>query len=147
MKQIWAPWRLEYVQAEKAAGCIFCAALADPDDHRTLIVARGQRCFVIMNRFPYNAGHAMIVPNRHRSRLADLDDQELGELSRYTDYSVRGQERVLRPEGYNIGMNLGRAAGAGMDDPLHIHAGRRGGGNTKFVPFLRVGRVFLARMQ
>lgn len=147
MKQIWAPWRLEYVQGEKASGCIFCAALADPDARRSLIVARGQRCFVIMNRFPYNTGHVMIVPNRHRSRLDDLDDQELGELFRYTDYCVRAQERVLRPEGYNIGMNLGRAAGAGIDDHLHIHVVPRWAGDTNFMPVLGDVKVIPEHLQ
>src|SRR3989442_10134048 len=89
----------------------------------------------------------MIVPNCHRSRLAELDDQELGELSRYTDYSVRVQERVLRPEGYNIGMNLGRAAGAGIDDHLHIHVVPRWVGDTNFMPVLGDVKVIPEHLQ
>ncbi len=147
MKQIWAPWRLEYIQAEKSSGCIFCAALAEPDERRSLVVARGQQCFVIMNRFPYNTGHVMIVPNRHRSRLDGLDDQELAELLRYTDYCVRVQERVLRPEGYNIGMNLGRAAGAGIDDHLHVHVVPRWVGDTNFMPVLGDVKVIPEHLQ
>jgi len=146
-KPLWAPWRLEYIQAEKSAGCIFCAALAEPDERRSLVVARGPRCFVILNRFPYNTGHVMIVPNRHRSRLDGLDDQELGELFRYTDYCVRVQERVLRPEGYNIGMNLGRAAGAGIDDHLHVHVVPRWVGDTNFMPVLGDVKVIPEHLQ
>jgi len=136
MKQIWAPWRLEYIQAAKTDRCIFCAAAEGSDDARSLVLARSPRCFVIMNLFPYNTGHVMVVPVRHRSRLDALDDAELAELLRYTDYSVRVQERVLRPEGYNIGMNLGRAAGAGIEDHLHIHVVPRWVGDTNFMPVL-----------
>jgi len=136
MKQIWAPWRLEYIQGAKAEGCIFCAAAGGADDRRALVVARGRTCFVMMNLYPYNSGHMMVVPNRHRSRLAELDDEELGELLRYSDYCVRVLEHVMRPDGHNIGMNLGRAAGAGIEDHLHIHVVPRWIGDTNFMPVL-----------
>lgn len=136
MKQIWAPWRLEYIQGAKPDGCIFCAAAAGSDDRKTLVVARGRTCFVMMNLYPYNSGHVMVVPNRHRSRLDELEDEELAELLRYSDYCVRVHELALRPEGYNIGMNLGRAAGAGIEDHLHIHVVPRWVGDTNFMPVL-----------
>lgn len=136
MKQLWAPWRLEYIQGDRTEECIFCAAAAGTDERRRLVVARGRTCFVMMNRFPYNAGHVMVVPNRHRSRLDGLEDAELSELFRYTDYAVRVHERVLQPEGYNIGMNLGRGAGAGIEDHLHIHVVPRWIGDTNFMPVL-----------
>ncbi len=147
MKQIWAPWRFEYIQSEKTDRCIFCAAAEETDDARSLVVARGPRCFVIMNLFPYNTGHVMVVPVRHRSRLEALDDAEVAELLRYTDYSVRVQERALRPEGYNIGMNLGRAAGAGIDDHLHIHIVPRWVGDTNFMPVLGDVKVIPEHLQ
>lgn len=136
MRQIWAPWRLEYVQGAKPDGCIFCAAAGSSDDRKALVVARGRTCFVMMNLYPYNSGHVMVVPNRHRSRLDELDDEELAELLRYSDYCVRVHEHALRPEGYNIGMNLGRAAGAGIEDHLHIHVVPRWVGDTNFMPVL-----------
>lgn len=136
MKQIWAPWRLEYIKEPGAEGCIFCEAAAGQHDRQSLVVARGQRCFVIMNLFPYNAGHVMVVPYRHRSRLVELDDEELLELMRFVDRSIRAQERVFQPEGFNVGMNLGRAAGAGIDDHLHIHVVPRWVGDTNFMPVL-----------
>ena len=135
MKQIWAPWRLEYIQGAKQEGCIFCEA-AGRDDRAARVVARGRRSFVIMNLFPYNSGHVMVVPLRHRSRLAELEDEELLDLMRYTDLSIRAQERAFRPEGWNVGMNLGRAAGAGIDDHLHIHVVPRWVGDTNFMPVL-----------
>lgn len=136
MKQIWAPWRLEYIQGQREERCIFCAAVQGQGDPQRLVVARGLRCYVIMNLFPYNAGHVMVVPFRHRSRLSDLDDEELLDLMRYTDRTIRVQERVLRPEGFNVGMNLGRAAGAGIEDHLHLHVVPRWVGDTNFMPVL-----------
>lgn len=136
MKQIWAPWRLEYIRSPREQGCIFCEAAAGQGDRHTFVVARGARCFVIMNLFPYNTGHVMVVPYRHRSRPEDLDEDELLDLIRYTDYSLRVQERTLHPEGFNVGMNLGRAAGAGIDDHLHIHVVPRWVGDTNFMPVL-----------
>ncbi len=136
MKQIWAPWRLEYIKGPKPAGCIFCDAAAGSDDSHTFVVHRGQQSFIIMNLFPYNTGHVMVVPYRHRSRSVELTDDEMLELMRLTDFSIRAQERAFRPEGFNIGMNLGRAAGAGIDDHLHIHVVPRWVGDTNFMPVL-----------
>ncbi|MDQ7819538.1 MAG: HIT domain-containing protein [Armatimonadota bacterium] len=136
MRQLWAPWRVEYIRQGTPGACIFCAAAEGSDDRAALVVARGRRCFVLLNRFPYNSGHVMVVPYRHCSRLADLEDAEATELIRYTDYSVRAAERALRPEGYNIGLNLGRAAGAGIEDHLHVHVVPRWVGDTNFMPVL-----------
>lgn len=136
MRQLWAPWRLEYIQGEKVGECIFCRAAAGGEDRQRLVVARGARCFVIMNLYPYNTGHVMVVPYTHRSRLQELKEEELLDLMRYTDYALRVQERVLRAEGVNVGMNLGRAAGAGIDDHLHIHVVPRWVGDTNYMPVL-----------
>lgn len=147
MRQLWAPWRLEYIQAPRQEACIFCAAAHAEADDAALVVFRGTRAFALLNLFPYNSGHAMVVPNRHRSRLTDLDDGELLELMRLVDRTVRVHERVLRPEGFNIGMNLGRAAGAGIEDHLHIHVVPRWVGDTNFMPVLGDTKVLPEHLQ
>jgi ATP adenylyltransferase len=147
MKQLWAPWRVEYIQGAKPAGCIFCTAAQGTDDRAVQIVVRGRSCFVIMNRFPYNPGHVMVVPTRHCRRLQELDDRELTELLRYTDYCVRVGERVLRAEGFNVGLNLGHAAGAGIEDHLHIHMVPRWVGDTNFMPVLSEVKVMSEHLE
>lgn len=147
MKHLWAPWRLEYIQGPREGACFLCAAASGEDDAAALVVARDARCFVILNRFPYNSGHAMIVPYRHRGRLEDLDDAELLDLMRLTDRTVRVQERVLRPEGYNIGLNLSRAAGAGVEDHLHVHVVPRWVGDTNFMPVVADTKVLPEYLQ
>jgi ATP adenylyltransferase len=147
MKQLWAPWRLEYLQAPKTDRCIFCEAAGGTNDRALLVVARGQRCFVIMNRFPYNTGHVMVVPTRHSHQLEDLDDNELGEMFRYIDYCVRVADRVLHPDGFNVGMNLDRAAGAGIEDHLHVHVVPRWVGDTNFMPVVSDVKVISEHLQ
>ncbi len=147
MKNLWAPWRLEYITGPKDAGCIFCAAAAARADAAALVVARGTTCFVILNRFPYNSGHVMIVPNRHVGGFADLRDDELLELLRLTERTLRVHERVLQPEGFNVGVNLGRAAGAGIEDHLHIHVVPRWVGDTNFMPVLGDVKVMPEHLQ
>lgn len=136
MKQLWAPWRLQYVAAPKAEGCIFCAAAAGGDDRASLTVYRSVLAFAILNLFPYNSGHLMVVPYRHRARLSELNDAEALDLVRLVDLSIRAQEMAFHPEGTNVGMNLGRAAGAGIEDHLHIHVVPRWVGDTNFMPVL-----------
>lgn len=136
MRQLWAPWRLEYIQGPREDRCFLCAAAAGDDDAAALVVARDASCFVILNRFPYNVGHAMVVPYRHRGRLEELEDAELLALMRLTDRTVRVQQEVLRAEGCNVGLNLGRAAGAGVEDHVHIHVVPRWVGDTNFMPVL-----------
>jgi len=141
VRRLWAPWRLEYIQAEKPAGCIFCDAAAGADRDDSLVVARSLRSFVLLNLYPYNSGHVMVVPFRHVAVLRDLDDEELLDLSRLVDRTVGVLEQVLRPEGYNIGLNLGRAAGAGVEDHLHVHVVPRWVGDTNFMPVLAETKV------
>ncbi|OLC28418.1 MAG: HIT family hydrolase [Armatimonadetes bacterium 13_1_40CM_64_14] len=148
MKQLWAPWRGEYLQQDpKTDRCIFCEAAGGTDDRAALVVARGQHCFVLMNRFPYNSGHVMVVPTRHSGNLHDLDDGELAEMFRYIDYSARVAKRALRAEGFNLGMNLGRAAGAGIVDHLHVHVVPRWVGDTNFMPVLSEVKVISEHLQ
>lgn len=138
---------MEYITGPKGEECIFCTAAAARDDAAALVVVRGRTCFVILNLFPYNSGHVMIVPYRHLGRLRDLRDDELLELMRLTDRTRRVHERVLQPEGFNIGLNLGRAAGAGIEDHLHIHVVPRWVGDTNFMPVLGDVKVMPEHLQ
>lgn len=141
MRQLWAPWRLEYIRGEQPPGCFLCAEAGAGEDADTLVVWRGAHSFVLMNRFPYNAGHVMVVPRRHVARLEALADEELLDLARLVDRSLRVLEAVLHPEGFNVGMNLGRAAGAGVEDHLHVHLVPRWVGDTNFMPVIGATKV------
>ena len=141
MRQLWAPWRLAYIQAEKSEGCFFCQAAGTAEGEDSLVVAHSPRSFVILNKFPYNSGHVMVVPLRHVARLDGLDDAELLDLARLVDRAIRVLGAVLGPEGYNVGLNLGRAAGAGVEDHLHVHVVPRWVGDTNFMPVVGATKV------
>jgi len=137
MDILWAPWRIEYIEnAEKPAGCIFCVKPSQSDDRGNLITHRGKSAFVIMNRYPYNNGHLMVVPFRHTADLSVLEDSEKLELFDLLIDSQRVLTRVMNPQGFNIGMNAGRTAGAGIADHLHFHIVPRWNGDTNFMPVL-----------
>jgi len=137
MKQLWAPWRIKYIlEADKADGCIFCDKPKEDKDQENLILYRGRKCFVMMNKFPYNNGHLMIAPYRHTADLAGLSPEEREELMALAGMSVEVLERTLSAQGFNIGMNLGRVAGAGIDQHLHLHVVPRWSGDTNFMPIL-----------
>lgn len=142
MDRLWTPWRLAYVtDASKAeSACIFCAALAAPEPD-PLVVRRGARAFVILNKFPYNNGHLMVVPHRHVARLADLDADELLEMMALAQTAERVLTEVYRPHGFNLGINLGRPAGAGILDHLHLHIVPRWNGDTSFMTVFDETRV------
>ena len=136
MERLWAPWRLEYVQtADDQEGCVFCLALGG-EAEEPLVVHRGKRAFVLLNRFPYAAGHLMVAPTRHVGALGDLDDDEALELHRLTAAGLGALDAAFRPEGYNVGWNLGRVAGAGVLDHVHLHVVPRWAGDTNFMPVL-----------
>ena len=140
-RQLWAPWRLEYVQtAGDDAGCIFCAA-APHDDDEALRVHRGERAFVLLNKFPYASGHLMVAPLRHVGSLADLEDQEALEIHRLATAGVAALTATYAPDGFNLGWNLGRAAGAGVVDHVHLHVVPRWAGDTNFMPVLADAKV------
>ncbi|HET8679610.1 MAG TPA: HIT domain-containing protein [bacterium] len=136
MKHLWAPWRLAYVAAPKDEGCFLCEALASGNDRATLLVHRAELGFLILNRYPYNRGHLMAVPNRHVARLDALTSDEADALMQLTTLAVRALEQMAGPQGFNIGMNLGRAAGAGIEDHLHMHVVPRWISDTNFMPVL-----------
>jgi ATP adenylyltransferase len=140
-QRLWAPWRLEYIRGEKADECILCSKPALEDDETALIPHRGQRCFVMLNAFPYANGHLMVAPYEHTADLRDLDDETALELTRLTQDSLRALEAAYDPEGYNVGINLGRIAGAGVADHVHQHIVPRWAGDTNFMPVLSNTRV------
>lgn len=123
----FAPWRMAYIKGEKATGCVFCKEEARDDD---LLLWEGTTCLVMLNRYPYNNGHLLVMPARHVASLEDLTGEERTELFDLLDRSVRVIREVLRPEGINVGINLGRAAGAGVENHLHIHVVPRWSGDT-----------------
>jgi ATP adenylyltransferase len=142
MDRLWTPWRLAYVTdaSVPSPGCIFCDAL-ERGDAEPLIVKRGVTAFVILNKFPYNNGHLMVVPNRHVGRLADLEPVETAELMSLVQASERVLESVYHPHGFNIGLNLGKSAGAGVLDHLHVHLVPRWNGDTNFMSVVGETRV------
>lgn len=133
---LWAPWRIEYVRGPKGVGCVFCEALAAGADPEHLVLHRGESVFVILNRYPYTAGHLMVVPNRHVAGMEELGGQEAAELWELAVRARSALEKAFRPEGYNVGLNLGQAAGAGVKDHLHLHVVPRWVGDTNFMPVL-----------
>lgn len=134
MDTLWAPWRIEYILSEKQEGCIFCDKPKQQDDQKNLILFRGVRCFVIMNYYPYNNGHVMVVPYRHTADFGDLSDEENMELMRLISKSIQAIKTTMSPHGFNIGMNLGEVAGAGVKDHLHFHVVPRWNGDMNFMP-------------
>jgi len=135
-KQLWAPWRLEYVgSADEQEGCIFCAA-NEAGDEEGLVVRRGAHAFVLLNRFPYASGHLMIAPVRHVGDFAELGQEEIVEVHRLASQGMGALAEVYAPQGYNLGWNLGRIAGAGVTDHVHLHLVPRWAGDTNFMPVL-----------
>jgi len=138
VKTMWAPWRMEYILAEKEDGCIFCDALS-ADAELTLF--RGSDTLVMMNKFPYINGHLLVAPVRHLSGLDQLDKHEMGELLATVDRSVEILKRVMCPDGFNVGLNLGKVAGAGVEEHLHFHIVPRWFGDTNALTVFADVRV------
>ncbi len=143
-QRIWAPWRMKYVKdasKDSEEECIFCAALEAGDDEAQLIVHRGDRCFVILNKFPYTNGHLMVAPFEHRATLQELDETTAAEMMRLAQRGMGILEEAYSPHGYNVGVNQGRVAGAGVEHHIHLHVVPRWGGDTNFMPVLADTRV------
>jgi ATP adenylyltransferase len=142
MDRLFTPWRLAYVTAASRSdlGCIFCEALGRIDEE-PLVVARGRRTFVILNKYPYNNGHVMIVPHRHTAELSALDAEELAEMMALAQRMERALTALYHPHGFNVGLNLGKPAGAGVLDHLHLHVVPRWNGDTNFMTVLGDTRV------
>ena len=142
--RIWAPWRLEYVKdaaKDNEDECIFCAKPAADDDESNLIVHRGERCFVILNLFPYTNGHLMVAPYEHSGALQEIDVETVAEMMALGQQAMRILEDAYSPHGYNVGFNQGRIAGAGFEGHIHMHVVPRWGGDTNFMPVLADTRV------
>ncbi|HVB98211.1 MAG TPA: HIT domain-containing protein [Candidatus Dormibacteraeota bacterium] len=142
MDYLWTPWRYRYIsEAAHESVCVFCRVLALGDDASALIVLRGRKNFVILNRFPYGSGHCMVVPFAHVPGLAGCDPETLTEMMELTRRVQSALEGLYHPQGYNIGMNLGRAAGAGVADHIHLHILPRWFGDTNFMTTLAETRL------
>ena len=142
METLYSPWRMAYINsAGKPSGCIFCEFPKRDEDEALLILHRGKTCFVIMNAFPYNPGHLMVVPYRHTADLPGLTTSELSEMMSLCQTAHRVITEVMKPHGFNMGMNLGKVAGAGIDQHLHMHVVPRWNGDTNFMPVLGEVRV------
>ena len=141
MDRLWAPWRMAYIDGMTSDGtakadCFLCAARDTADDRGVLILARRPTAFAVLNRYPYNNGHTLIVPNAHKGRMDDLTDDEMLGLMTLTRDVMALLERSMRPDGFNVGFNFGRTAGAGLPEHLHLHIVPRWNGDTNFMPVL-----------
>jgi len=140
-ERLWAPWRLEYIQhADEQEGCVFCNAAAG-DDESHLVLHRGEHAFALLNKFPYTSGHLMVAPYRHLAGLDSLTDEEALDVHRLVTAGIAALRAVYEPQGFNVGWNLGRVAGAGIVDHGHAHVVPRWGGDTNFMPVLADVRV------
>ena len=142
--RIWAPWRLAYVKdasKDVEQGCIFCVKPGEEDDRENLIVHRGERCFVILNLYPYTNGHLMIAPYEHLSGIQELPGETTAEMMALAQRAIEVLEAQYEPHGFNVGFNQGRVAGAGVEHHIHMHVVPRWGGDTNFMPVLADTRV------
>jgi ATP adenylyltransferase len=146
MKHLWAPWRMNYILEGRKAGCFFCRNLKERKNEKNLILYQGEYAFVVMNRYPYSNGHLMVVPKRHCLDLEQLGDSELKELLHLLKASTHVLKTILRPHGFNIGMNIGEAGGAG-EDHLHIHIVPRWTGDTNFMPVIGETKIIPEYLQ
>jgi ATP adenylyltransferase len=146
MEQLWAPWRMQYVANPKptaGSGCFICDALAGTDDRNTYLIERGAKSVVILNRFPYNNGHLLIAPNHHLAMPSDIDDETTLDLQKQIRKYTCLLTEMMNAEGFNVGLNLGKVAGAGLPGHLHWHVVPRWNGDTNFMPILSDVRVIV----
>jgi ATP adenylyltransferase len=148
LERIWAPWRAQYIrnstnEGGDKASCFLCRGLADSDDRSNLLVWRGPHSVVVLNRFPYNNGHVLVAPRVHQGLLAELSGADLLEPVETVRWMIGVLDRLLRPQGYNVGLNLGKAAGAGLPGHLHWHIVPRWDGDTNFMPVLGQTKVIV----
>jgi ATP adenylyltransferase len=138
MESMCAPWRMEYLKGEKPDGCVFCKCSIRCDDY---VVFEGKTCFVMLNRYPYVNGHLMVIPERHLGDIAELTQEERIEIFSLLDASVKVLKEAMNPQGFNIGMNLGKAGGAGIAEHAHVHVIPRWEGDTNFMTVISQVRV------
>ena len=144
MKRLWAPWRMkyvEYVTIEKKRTCFLCEAARSQVSKESLVIFKDENWFVMLNLYPYNTGHLLVAPYRHVATLDDLTEEELRDLGQVLQKAVKLVKLTYNPDGFNIGLNLGRVAGAGLEDHLHFHIVPRWNGDTNFMPILANTKV------
>ena len=148
-ENLWAPWRLQYVVVDKDSdtGCFLCHGWQHQADRENLVVHRRARSLVMLNRYPYNNGHLLVAPAGHKSTMQQLTDEEMLELMRTIGQMMRALDEVLRPDGYNVGLNLGRVAGAGLPGHVHWHIVPRWNGDTNFMPVVSDTRVIVQSLE
>lgn len=140
MEKLWSPWRSQYIESfqkpQNSNNCIFCEALINPKDENSLVVDLGEYTFTVLNLYPYNNGHLMVVPNRHISEFSLLNKDESSEVMTKLQLSQKALQIVSKPDGFNIGANIGKVSGAGIADHIHFHIVPRWNGDTNFMPVL-----------
>lgn len=142
MNHLWSPWRMEYIENHnKEEGCIFCIAQAQKDSAENLIAHRGERAYVILNRYPYTSGHLMVVPFEHKATLEELDPPTRAEMMELVTLCMIVLRNTYNPQAFNIGGNIGEAAGAGVKEHVHLHVVPRWSGDTNFISILGESRV------
>lgn len=149
-ERLWAPWRLDYVAGgtpEPRPACFICAGLASTDDRRNLLVCRTAQSVVLLNRYPYNNGHLLVAPRAHKAHLRELTPEEILDTQRTLGQMLTRLENLLKPEGFNVGLNLGKVAGAGLPGHLHWHLVPRWNGDTNFMPVLAGTRVIVQSLE
>lgn len=137
MENLWAPWRIKYIQeSPKEDGCFLCNAVRNNQDEKNLLVHRGKECFCILNKYPYNGGHLMVAPNGHKADISGLSGEEMLEVMEIARDMKELLEKIMNPEGFNLGVNLGKSAGAGLIGHFHLHIVPRWNGDTNFMPVI-----------
>ncbi|MHB1006941.1 MAG: HIT family protein [Chloroflexota bacterium] len=144
MKRLWTPWRMAFILSDKkdaVTGCLFCTKAQEKNDRENFVLRRRQRTYTILNLYPYNNGHLMVVPYTHTGRLEDLDADTLTELMLEVQHSVAMLRKLMAPDGFNIGINIGRSAGAGVEHHIHVHVVPRWTGDSNFMPVVGETRL------
>lgn len=154
MKQLWAPWRLEYIlkskesrSSKKKHSCVFCAVQKGVPNSKNLVLHKVETAYVMMNKFPYNIGHLMVVPKRHISDFSKLSKNEHGEMGQLMNLSMKVLKKFYKPQGFNLGLNLGQAGGAGIREHLHYHVVPRWIGDTNFMPAVSSTRIMVEHLK
>ena len=147
LQVLWAPWRMDFIRTHKDGECIFCAKSSQDTDEENLVLLRGGRCFVLMNLYPYTNGHLMVAPYRHVAALEELTDDEQADLMRLTVLCSKVLRRAVYPDGLNCGLNLGRSAGAGIEDHLHMHLVPRWHGDVNFMSTVCSSKVIVQHLR
>jgi len=147
MDKLWAPWRIDYIRTPKEDGCIFCTKSESGDDRENLVLFRGKNSFILMNLYPYSNGHLMIAPYQHTSKTLDLSRETNLEIIHMVNQSMEILKIAMKAEGFNFGANLGKIAGAGIEEHLHYHVVPRWTGDTNFMPILGHTKVIVEGLQ